>query len=96
MLHLLDDPKSAVDELVRVVKPGGTIIVPNYFVDGKPADERFVKAAEAIGFPLKNDWSKDDFIAFLKQAGLEVVEERTFQGARPLCVAVCKKAEWTA
>ena len=88
VLHLLPDPQAAVDELMRVVKPGGFIVVPNYFVDGKPADERFVKTAVAAGFPLNNEWSREQFLAFLGQAGLELVEERTFAGARPLCVAV--------
>lgn len=90
VLHLLDDPQAAIDDLVRVVKPGGIIVAPNYFVNGKPADKRFVKAAETIGFPLKSDWGRKDFLAFLEQSGLEIIEERTFQGARPLCVAITR------
>ena len=37
VIHLLDDPSKAIAELKRVVKPGGTIIIPTYIHFGASA-----------------------------------------------------------
>ena len=39
VIHLLDEPYKAVDELLRVCKKGGKVIIPTYINRGKQASE---------------------------------------------------------
>ena len=91
VLHLLEDPQRAVSELVRVTRPGGVIIIPNY-MNQEDTDRRFLKLAGAVGFTVHHEWDTDAFLAFLSSCGLRVEEHRGFDAAQPLCVAICRAA----
>ena len=90
VLHLLGDPQRAVDELLRVTRPGGIIAIPNY-VNAEAQDKRFLRLIEAAGFTAAHEWDEQGFLAFLADAGLVVAEHRSFVAKQPLCVAICRK-----
>ena len=89
VLHLLNDPRRAVRELVRVTRRSGLIAIPNY-VNAEALDRRFLHLIEVAGFAAQHEWDERGFLKFLKKAGLEVVKHRSFAAKQPLCVAICR------
>ena len=94
VLHLLPRPERAVAELVRVVRPGGLLIFPNY-VNGESgrSDRRFLRLAGTLGFRPENEWTREQFLDFLRDRGLEVLGHRMFASREPMCVAVARAAD---
>lgn len=90
VLHLLDDPKRAIDELLRVTRPGGVIALPNY-VNAEALNRRFLGLIEAVGFTAEHEWDERGFLAFLDASGLKVEEHRRFAAKQPLCVAIGRR-----
>lgn len=71
VIHLLSRPEYAVEELKRIVKPKGKIILPTFLLGESALTRIYFKIAAAIGFPFTNLWSREDYISFLRQNGLE-------------------------
>lgn len=85
VIHLLDDPKAAIDELRRVVRPGGTIIIPTYvhFEDSKAAD-LFNKA----GAGFKRHFTEEDYPEFFRELGIDNAKFHVCEGRMACDVAV--------
>lgn len=85
VIHLIDDPKKAIDELKRVVKPGGQIIIPTYihFKESKAA-VLFNKA----GAGFKRHFDENNYKEFFKSLGIENVSYRVCEGRMNCDVAV--------
>ena len=85
VIHLLDDPKKAVDELKRVVKPGGQIIIPTYIHFGESkAAALFNKA----GADFKRHFDENSYKEFFRKLGIENVSYRVCEGRMNCDVAV--------
>ena len=85
VIHLLDDPKIAIDELRRVVKPGGTIVIPTYIHFKKS------KAAELFniaGAGFKRHFDKNTYKEFFMDMGIENVKYQVCEGRMACDVAV--------
>ena len=85
VIHLLDDPKKAIGELKRVVKPGGEIIIPTYihFKESKAAN-LFNKA----GAGFKRHFDENSYREFFKALGIENVSYHVCKGRMDCDVAV--------
>ncbi|MXN63473.1 metalloregulator ArsR/SmtB family transcription factor [Stappia sp. GBMRC 2046] len=69
VLHFLDDPRRAIGEAARVLRPGGRLLI----VDFAPHDFEFLREAHAhrrLGF------THEQMARWLEEAGLDVVEVR--------------------
>ncbi|MBE5774623.1 MAG: class I SAM-dependent methyltransferase [Clostridiales bacterium] len=91
VIHLLDDPITAVGEMLRVCKPGGKVIIPTYIIiyNGKPS--KIVKLFEKAGAHFKRQFDLDSYKAFFRNAGFENVEYHVVEGKMPCAVAVITK-----
>lgn len=89
VLHLLADPHRALDELRRVVRPGGIIALPTY-INAEDEDRRFLNLIKAVGFSTQHEWDEEGYLAFLESAGMKVIGHRRFDAKQPLCVAICR------
>ena len=89
VLHLLPEPERAIEELSRVVLPGGLLIFPN-FVNGenKLLGRCFLRFIKLLGFQPKQEWNSHTYLQILEQQGLEIVAHRSFSGQQTLCVAI--------
>ncbi len=85
VVHLLDDPKQAVDELRRVVKPGGLIVIPTYIHFKKSvAAGLFDKA----GAGFKRHFDENTYRDFFADMGIENVRYHICEGRMACDVAV--------
>ena len=85
VIHLLDDPKKAIDELKRVVKPGGTIVIPTYIhFQRSVAANVFDKA----GAGFKRHFDEDTYKEFFRELGIENVRYKVCEGRMNCDVAV--------
>ena len=90
VIHLLDDPEKALDELKRVVKPGGLIIIPTYLTKTDGAHSGFVGVFNKMGANFKKMFDMDSYKAFFMGMGYKNIEYRTAEGKIPCCVAIIR------
>ena len=85
VIHLLDDPKKAIDELKRVTKPGGTIVIPTYIHFKKSVSAGLFNKAGA-GF--KRHFDENTYKTFFAEMGIENVNFQVCEGRMACDVAV--------
>ncbi len=85
VLHLLDDPESAVRELYRVTKPGGTLLLPTFMNESDPL---LIKLYKKIGFSPATDFTPAEYRRMLNSYGLGKVRTKLIKGLIPCCFAV--------
>ena len=85
VIHLLDDPKKAIDELKRVVKPGGQIIIPTYihFKESMAAN-----LFNKFGANFKRYFDENSYKDFFGKMGIENVSYHVCEGRMNCDVAV--------
>lgn len=93
VIHLLDDPYTALEELCRVCKPGGKIIIPTYIniTEGKP--KWMIWILEKTGINFQRQFDFDSYVRFFAEAGYTNVRFDIVDGRMPCAVAVIIKEE---
>lgn len=91
VIHLLTDPKKALKELERVVKPNGKIIIPTYINMSKKSGKLAVKFIELLGADFKKQFDLDSYKSFFAELGYENVEYTVAEGKMPCAIAVISK-----
>ena len=91
VIHLLDEPYKALDELIRVCKKGGKVIIPTYINRSEKTSKFLVKACEAVGIRFKHEFTLDSYMEFFRDMGLTDVEFFVIDGTMPCAVAVISR-----
>lgn len=92
VIHLLDHPASAIEELLRVCKPGGTLIIPTYINierNGKP--DILVRIFKKLGADFKQQFNFETYQEFFKKSGYPEAEYILIDGKMPCAIAVITK-----
>lgn len=93
VIHLLDNPVTALHELNRVCKDGGTLIIPTYMnQDDKGETSGFTGAVGKAGADFKRQFTADSYRQFFMDAGYPDVKISLADGRIPCAVAVMRKA----
>ena len=93
VIHLLDNPMTALSELNRVCKDGGMLIIPTYMnKDDKGKTNGFSDAAQKAGADFKRQFTVESYRQFFLDAGYPDVKVSLADGRIPCAVAVMKKA----
>ena len=93
VIHLLDNPMTALSELNRVCKDGGMLIIPTYMnKDDKGKTNGFSDAVGRAGADFKREFTMESYRQFFLDAGYPDVEVSLADGRIPCAVAVMKKA----
>ena len=93
VIHLLDNPMTALSELNRVCKDGGMLIIPTYMnKDDKGKTNGFSDAAQKAGADFKREFTMESYRQFFLDAGYPDVEASLADGRIPCAVAVMRKA----
>ena len=90
VVHLLPEPKKALKELERVVKPGGLIIIPTYLNKEQQSSSMAVKFLEMIGADFKRQFVFETYKKFFEDMGYNGVEYYIVEGRMPCAVAVIR------
>ena len=92
VIHLLDNPLTALGELNRVCKEGGMLIIPTYMnKDPKGKTSRFAATVGKAGADFKRQFTTDSYRQFFLDAGYSDVRILLAEGRIPCAVAVMKK-----
>jgi len=92
VIHLLDDPIKAINELDRVCKENGKIIIPTYMNnDEKGNTSGFAKRVGKAGANFKRQFTYDSYKEFFTDLGYKNVKYEIINGRVPCCVAIIKK-----
>jgi len=93
VIHLLDNPLTALAELNRVCKDGGTLIIPTYMNrDAKGNTSGFAATVGKAGADFKRQFTVDSYRQFFLDAGYPDVRITLADGRIPCAVALMKKA----
>lgn len=90
VIHVLDEPYKAVDELLRVCKPGGKVIIPTYINVGKSSSEFLVKFFDFCGAHYTNQFDRETYKEFFVKGGYDA-EIDIVDGQMPCAIAVITK-----
>lgn len=93
VIHLLDNPMTAISELNRVCKDGGMLIIPTYVnKDDKGKTNGFSDAVGMAGADFKRQFTVESYERFFRDAGYSDVQITLANGSIPCAVAVMRKA----
>ena len=87
VIHLLPEPGDALKELKRVVRPGGTIIVPTYVIPKKRAHTMFLRLISRFGVHFQEHFDPASYRAFFERMGYVHVTYRVVRGRIPCVIA---------
>ncbi len=92
VIHLLDDPIKAIQELDRVCKKGGKIIIPTYMNKNDIGNVDSVSSSvNKLGVDFKRQFNKETYMLFFKELGYQDVRYIECLGRIPCLVAIIKK-----
>ena len=92
VIHLLDNPLTALSELNRVLRDGGMLIIPTYMnKDDKGKTSGFAGAVGKAGADFKRQFTADSYRQFFLEAGYPDVKITLADGRIPCAVAVMRK-----
>ena len=92
VIHLLNEPMKALDEMNRVCKEGGTLIIPTYLnKNRKGQTSNFATAVGKAGADFKRQFTMENYKQFFLDAGFRDVQVSLAEGRIPCAVAVMKK-----
>ena len=91
VIHLLPEPEKALNELLRVVRPGGKVIIPTYINMARESSGFAVKFIEKLGAEFKRQFDIDSYKKFFEDKGFKDVEFYVVDGRMPCAIAVITK-----
>jgi len=92
VIHLLDNPLTALSELNRVCKDGGMLIIPTYMNrNDKGKTSSFAGAVGKTGADFKRQFTMESYRQFFLDAGYPDVKVSLADGRIPCAVAVMRK-----
>ena len=95
VIHLLPDPQAALNELVRVCRPGGKIVIPTYINrenQGEPS--AFVRVVGKLGADFKVQFTYESYQRFFTDCGYTECGFTLISGSMPCAVAVLTKSQY--
>lgn len=94
VIHLLDCPSAAIAELLRVCKPGGTLIIPTYInIERNGHPDILVRLIKRLGVDFKQQYNFTTYQDFFKNSGYPEAEFLMVDGKMPCAIAIITKEE---
>lgn len=84
VLHLLPDLDGALDAMLRVVRPGGRLVVPTYLHDATARSRAVSQALGWVGFPGQRRFTLDGLRSAVEARGARVLAAESLDGLLPI------------
>lgn len=92
VIHLLDQPYDALNELLRVCKKGGKVIIPTYVnMENAGEPSLFIRCLEKFGANFKKQFDFRSYKAFFEAANIKNIEYKLIEGKMPCAIAIITK-----
>ncbi len=91
VIHLLPEPGKALNELLRVVRPGGKVIIPTYINMARDSSGFAVKFIEKLGADFKRQFDINSYKKFFEEKGFKDAAYYVVDGRMPCAIAVITK-----
>lgn len=88
VIHLLPDPQRAMNELTRVCKDGGRLVIPTYINGDEGTNKLAVKFLEKLGANFKRQFDAESYEKFFEDMGYENVTYEVVRGRMSCDIAV--------
>lgn len=88
VIHLLSDPKAAMEELMRVCKDGGKLIIPTYINESEGTNQLAVRFLEKLGASFKRQFDAASYEAFFSEMGFQNVTYEIVEGRMSCDIAI--------
>ena len=95
VIHLLEEPYTALKELDRVCRKGGKLIIPTYVnKDDTGKESTFSKTVGKAGADFKRQFTFGNYRSFFTDAGYTDIVVHEIRGRVSCAVAVIRKTEY--
>lgn len=72
-LHIMPDPVLAMQNIRRVLRPGGKLIAPTFARSGSAKESILERPMQWLGFRSWSTWSPQEYTAFLVENGWQIL-----------------------
>lgn len=92
VIHLLEEPDKALEELLRVCKKGGKVIIPTYVnKENSGKSSVLVRVLQKLGAGFQCQFNYETYKDFFAKAGYANVEYKLVSGKMPCAIAILTK-----
>ena len=88
VIHLLADPQRAMNELTRVCKDGGRLVIPTYINGDEGTNKLAVKFLEKLGASFKCQFDAESYEKFFEDMSYKNVTYEVVRGRMSCDIAV--------
>ena len=88
VIHLLPDPQRAMNELTRVCKDGGRLVIPTYINGDEGTNKLAVEFLEKLGASFKCQFDAESYEKFFEDMGYKNVTYEVVRGRMSCDIAV--------